>query len=94
MESEKKYFHFADDIFKFIFFYGYCGILIQISLKYIPRGSFNNDLAFVQLVVYCQTGDKPSSEPVMAYVLWRMYASPGLNRLTHCASFICKMNKE
>ena len=34
--------HFADDIFKCIFVNGNVGILIRISLKFVPKGLINN----------------------------------------------------
>ena len=37
----------ADDIFKFIFVNEKFCILIKISLKFVPKGSFDNDLALV-----------------------------------------------
>ena len=39
--------HFADDIFKWIFFNGTVWISIQISLKYAPKGPINNESALV-----------------------------------------------
>ena len=40
-------------------------ILIQISLKFVPKGSINNILALVQIMAWRRTGDKPLSEPMM-----------------------------
>ena len=39
--------HFADDVFKFIFPNEKFGILINISLKFVPKGPINNNLALV-----------------------------------------------
>ena len=40
----------------------YC-ILMQISLKYVPKGLTINIPALVQMMTLCQTGNKPLSEP-------------------------------
>ena len=55
----------AEDIFKCIFVGENIPISIQISLKFVPRGSIDNKAALVQVMAWCQTGDKPLSEPVM-----------------------------
>ena len=59
--------HFADDIFKLIFLNENCCILIQISLKFVLRVQINSIPALVQTMAWHQTGDKPLSEPMMAY---------------------------
>ena len=58
--------HFAVDIFKFIFVNEICDILIQISLKYVPRGPVDNMPALVQMMAWHRTGDKSLSETMMA----------------------------
>ena len=58
--------HFADDIFKRIFFNENVGISIKISLKFVPKGPINNIPALVQIMAWRRTGDKPLSEPMMA----------------------------
>ena len=55
----------ADDIFKWIFLNENDRIPIQISLKFVPRGSIDNKLTLVQVMAWRWTGDKPSPEPVM-----------------------------
>ena len=57
--------HFADDIFKFIFLNGNVWILLQISLKFVPKVWINNIPALVQIMAWRQPGDKPLSEPMM-----------------------------
>ena len=57
--------HFADDIFKRIFLNENILILIQISLKFVPKGSINNIPALVQIMAWRRTGDKQISEPMM-----------------------------
>ena len=57
--------HFADDIFKCIFFNEIVWILIKISLKFVPKGPINNIPALVQIMAWCRSGDKPLSEPMM-----------------------------
>ena len=56
---------FADDIFKRIFLNKNGRILIQISLKFVPRSSNDNKSALVQVMAWRQTGDKPLSEQML-----------------------------
>ena len=57
--------HFADDTFKCIFVNGNVRILIEISLKFVPKGPINNIPALVQIMAWRRPGDKPLSEPMM-----------------------------
>ena len=57
--------HFADDIFKRIFFNENVWISIKISLNFVPKGLINNIPAMVQIMVWCRSGAKPLSEPMM-----------------------------
>ena len=57
--------HFADDIFKYIFLNENVSIAIKISLKFVPKGPINNNLALVQIIAWRRPGDKPLSEPMM-----------------------------
>ena len=61
--------HFADDIFKHIFFNENVWIFIKISLKFVPKGPINNIPALVQIMAWCRSGDKPLSEPMMVSLL-------------------------
>ena len=72
--------HFADDIFKRIFFNENVCILIKISLKFVLKGQINNIPALVQIMVWRRWGDKPLSEPMV--VTQYIHASLGLNELT------------
>ena len=51
---------FTDNIFKRIFMNEKCCISIQISLRFVLNGPFDNKLALVQV-----TGDKPLPEPML-----------------------------
>ena len=57
--------HFADDIFKCIFFNGNVWMSIEISLKFVPKRPINNIPALVQIMAWHRPGDKPLSEPMM-----------------------------
>ena len=57
--------HFADDIFKRIFFNENVWLSIKISLKFVPKGPINNIPALVQIMAWHRWGDKPLSEPMM-----------------------------
>ena len=61
--------HFADDIFKRIFFNENVWILIKISQKFVPKGSIHNIPALVQIMAWRRPGDKPLSEPMMVSLL-------------------------
>ena len=57
--------HFADDTFKCIFLNENVWIPIEISLKFVPKGSINNSPALFQIMAWRRPGDKPLSEPIM-----------------------------
>ena len=57
--------HFADDIFKWIFFNENVWISLKISLKFVPQGPINNIPALVQIMAWRRPGDKSLSEPMM-----------------------------
>ena len=54
-----------DDIFKCIFVNENVCISIWISLKCVAKGSIDNKLIFVQVMVWNWTGKKPLHEPVL-----------------------------
>ena len=72
--------HFPDDILKCILLNENIWILIEISLKFVPKGPINNIPALVQIMAWRQPGDKPLSELMMDYRC--IYASLGCNELT------------
>ena len=55
----------ADNIFKCIFLNENGRILIQISLKLVPRSHIDNKPALVQVMAWHRIGDKPLSEPLL-----------------------------
>ena len=55
----------ADDIFRCIFMNEKFCILIEISLKFVPKGPINNNPALVQLMAWRQIGNKPLFEPIL-----------------------------
>ena len=57
--------HFADYIFKRIFFNENVCISIEISLKFVPKGPIDNIPALVQIMAWHRPGAKPLSEPMM-----------------------------
>ena len=56
-----------DDIFKCIFLNEKVCIVIQISLKFVPRGPIDNNPALVQIMAWRRIGDKPLSEPMLTW---------------------------
>ena len=63
--------HFPD-VLKWIFLNENVWILIEISLKFVPRGPINNMPALVQIMAWRQPGNKPFSEPMMVSLLTRI----------------------
>ena len=61
--------HFADDIFKCIFFNENAWIALKISLKFVPKVRINNIPSLVQIMAWRQPGDRPLSEPMMVSLL-------------------------
>ena len=66
--------HFADNIFKCIFVNENVGILLKISLKFVPGVRISNIPALVQIMAWRRSGDKPLSEPMMVSLLMHMFA--------------------
>ena len=56
--------------------------LRKISLKFVPKVRINNIPALDQIMAWRRPGDKPLSEPMIVRY-WCIYASLGLNELTH-----------
>ena len=57
--------HFPDDIFRCIFANEKLCISIQISLKFIPKGTIDNKSALVQVMAWHPTGDNALPEPML-----------------------------
>ena len=55
----------ADDIFESIFLNENDRILIQISMKFVPRSPIDNKPALVQVMAWSQRGDKPLPKPTL-----------------------------
>ena len=57
--------HLPDDIFKYISLNENVWISIEISLKFVRKGSINNIPALVLIMAWRRSGDKPLSGPMM-----------------------------
>ena len=68
---------FADDIFNCIFVNENFCILIQISLKFDPKGPIHNIPTLVQIMTWHRPGDKPLSEPMMVSSLTHICGTKG-----------------
>ena len=53
------------DTFKRFFLNENISILIKNSLKFVPKGSINNNPALVLIMAWRRPGDKPLSEPML-----------------------------
>ena len=60
---------FPDDIFKCIFENENVGIVLKISLTFVPKAPINNIPSLVQIMVWRRPGDNPLSEPMMVGLL-------------------------
>ena len=67
--------HFPDHIFNFIFINEKFCILINISLKLIPKGLIDNIPALVQIMAWCRPGNKPLSEVMIVNLLMHIYVT-------------------
>ena len=67
--------HFADDTFKRIFTNENVRILIEISLKFVPKGPINNFPALVHIMAWRCPGDKPLSERMMVSLATHIYVT-------------------
>ena len=63
------------DIFKCTFVRENDTISIQISLKYYPRSPIDSKWALVQVIAWCQRGDKPLSELMMIILLTHIFVT-------------------
>ena len=61
--------HFAGEIFTCIFLNWNVWISNKISLKFVPKGQFNNIPALVQIMAWCRPGATPLSEPMMVSLM-------------------------
>ena len=61
--------HFADCIFKCILFNENVWISPKLALKFVPKVSFDNILALLQIMAWRRSGDKSLSEPMMVSLL-------------------------
>ena len=59
---------FADDIFICIIVNKKFRILVKISLKFIPKGPIDNNLALFHIMAWRQIGDKPLSELMQTWL--------------------------
>ena len=72
--------HFVDEILNYIFLNEDLRISIMNPPKCVSKGRINKMQALVQTMDWRRSGDKPLSEPMMAFFYWRTYAS--LNEFT------------
>ena len=68
--------HFADEICKCIFLNENGWILINISLKFVPKGQINNIPALVQIMAWYRPDNKPLSEPMLVSLLTQICVIP------------------
>ena len=61
--------HFTYNTFKHIFLNENVRILIEISLKFVPKGPINNIPVLVQIMAWRRPGDKPLFEPMVVSLL-------------------------
>ena len=59
----------TDNISKYIFLNENDKILIQIALNFVPRSSIDNKPALVQVMTWCQKGNKPLPESMLTQLI-------------------------
>ena len=70
--------HFADDNFKLTIEKEIVRISIESWLKFLPKGSIDNEASLVPVMAWC----RPDANVCRWYpVQWRVYAYPGLSEL-------------
>ena len=84
--------HFPDDIFKCIFLNENVWILIEISLKFVPKGPVNNIPALVQIMARRRSGDKPLSEPMIVRLLTHICGTRPQWVKENVSSDLCTIN--
>ena len=86
--------YFADDMFKYIFLNENVWILIENSLKFVPKGSINNNPALCQIMAWRRPGDKPLFESMMVSSLTHICVTrPQWVKLEHYRiSMVVKLN--
>ena len=67
--------HFADDIFKRIFWNENARISLKISLKFVPKVRINNIPSLVQIMAWRRPGGMPLSEPMVVSLLTHICVS-------------------
>ena len=73
---------FVDDILKCIFLNENVWVSMNISVKFVPKGSSNNVSTWVHVIAWRRSGDKTSHYLNQCWlVYWGIYASLGLNEL-------------
>ena len=86
--------HFADNILKCIFLNETLGILIKISLKFVPEDPIDNKSPLVQWMAWYLSSNRPLPEPVLTIILWRLMTSLGHNELTSPSPFILQFSMQ
>ena len=66
MKSKQNGRQFVDDTFKLIFLNKIKSTFIQISQKYVPKSSINNNLVSIQIMASRRIGDTPLIESMVA----------------------------
>ena len=96
LRSRQSRRHFADNISKCIFLNENVWILLEISLKFVPKVRINNILALVQIMAWRWPGDKPLSEPMAVSSLTHICGTSlkGGDELTNQCQLHCNTNIE
>ena len=75
-----SHFQVGDSIFRLFSFNENCCIVIQISLKHVPKGSVDNEPALVQIMAWCwHAASQYHSNDGLVW--WHIYSSLSLNEL-------------
>ena len=78
--------HFVD-VFKCIFFIENVWISLMITQTFVPKVWINNIPALVEIMAWCQPGDKPVSQPIVVSLLMHICVTH-LNELVSCTQTV------
>ena len=82
--------HFADATFKRISLNENVRNLINISLKFVPKGQIHNITSLVQIMAWRWPGDKPLSGPMMVRLLMHICVTrPQWAKAMYSSASVC-----
>ena len=82
--------YYANNIFKFVFLYGNCSILIEIFLRFVPEGPINKRPVLVQIMAWYRFGTNHNLNQWWSYIVTRPHWIKTLKELSFSCMFRCQ----